>query len=139
MPDATKDFLGSGWKFPPRLDARGQIELVHQEQDVEEAIGIILRTNQGERPMRPEFGSELFKLHFLPNDASTAGLARRYVQEALARWEPRIEVLEVRAGPDPRTDPKYHGRLLINIQYRLRATNSQRNLVFPFYVIPGED
>ena len=135
MADATKDFLGSGWKFPPRLDARGRIELAHQEQDVEEAVRIILLTNKGERPMRPEFGSELSRLQFAPNDGATAGLARRYVQEALARWEPRIEVTEVTAGPD-RADP---ARLNIDIRYLLRATNSERNLVFPFYVIAGED
>lgn len=135
MPDSTKDFLGAGWKFPPVLDARGQVELVHQEQDIEEAIRIILLTNKGERMMRPGFGSELFRLQFAPNDASTAGRARRYVQEALAFWEPRIEVIEVTAGVDERNP----ARLLINIRYQIRATNSERNLVFPFYVIPGEE
>lgn len=135
MADATKDFLGSGWKFPPRLDARGRIELAHQEQDVEEAVRIILLTRKGERPMRPEFGSELPRLQFAPNDGATAGLARRYVQEALARWEPRIEVTEVIAGPD-RADPAC---LNIDIRYLVRATNSERNLVFPFYVIAGEE
>lgn len=135
MTDATKDFLGSGWAFPPRLDSRGQIELVHQEQDIDEAIRMILLTNKGERPMRPEFGSDLFRIQFSPNDAATAGLARRYVTEALSWWEPRIEVRDVRAGPDPRNS----ARLLIEIEYHIPATNSDRNLVFPFYVIPGEE
>lgn len=135
MPDPTRDFLGSGWKFPPRLDAQGRIELIHQEQDIEEAIRIILRTHPGERPLRPEFGTNLHRLQFAPNDASTAGLATRYVEEALTRWEPRIEVARVEAEPDPR-DPS---RLMIDIRYRVRVTNSERNLVFPFYVIPGED
>lgn len=135
MPDATKDFLGSGWKFPPRLDSRGRIELVHQEQDVEEAIRMILMTNKGERPMRPEFGSELFRLQFAPNDAGTAGLAARYVQEALLFWEPRIDDVQVQADPDE----QHPARLMINVRYRIRATNSERNLVFPFYTIPGED
>lgn len=135
MADATKDFLGSGWKFPPRLDGRGRIELAHQEQDVEEAIRIILLTNKGERPMRPEFGSDLLRLQFAPNDGATAGLARRYVEEALGRWEPRIEVMEVNAGPDAGNA----ARLNIDIRYLIRATNSERNLVFPFYVIAGEE
>jgi len=135
MPDPTKDFLGSGWKFPVRLDSRGQIELAHQEQDVEEAIKIILMTQKGERPMRPEFGTELHTLVFAPNDASTAGLARRYVMEGLAMWEPRIDVIHVGARPDE-IDP---ARLMIDIRYKIRATNSDRNLVFPFYVIPGEE
>src|SRR5918912_1215164 len=100
MPDPTKDFLGSGWKFPPRLDSRGRIELVHQEQDVEEAVKLILLTRPGERAMRPEFGSRIHELVFDPNDSATAGLARRYVQEALMRWEPRIQVLNVDTRPD---------------------------------------
>ncbi len=135
MPDPTKDFLGSGWKFPPQLDARGRIELSYQDQDVAEAIKIILMTRKGERPMRPEFGSDLHTLIFAPNDAATAGLAKRYVQEALLRWEPRIDNLEVIARPDE-IEP---ARLMIEVRYRLRALNSERNLVFPFYVIPGEE
>ena len=134
MPDATKDFLGAGWTFPPRLDSHGRIELVQQEKDIEEAIYVILMTNKGERPMRPEFGSELHRLQFASNDATTAGLARRYAQEALMRWEPRIDTINVQAAPD-----MTGSRLIINIRYRVRATNSERNLVFPFYVIPGED
>lgn len=135
MTHPTKDFLGSGWKFPPRLDSRGRIELVHQEQDVEEAIRIILLTRKGERPMRPEFGSDLHKLIFDPNDVGTAGTARRYVLEALARWEPRIKVEAVTAVPNREHD----GRLDIEIKYRVLSTNSSRNLVFPYYVIPGEE
>jgi uncharacterized protein len=135
MLDETKDFLGSGWKFPPRLDARGRIELVHQVQDVEEAIKMIVMTRKGERPMRPEFGCEIHGLMFAPNDAATGGLARRYVTEALMRWEPRIKVVNVDAEPDPENE----GRLVVSIQYRIPALNSERNLVFPFYVIPGED
>ena len=135
MPNHVRDFLGSGWKFPPRLDARGRIELAHQEQDVEEAIQMILMTHVGERPMRPEFGSRLHTLHFQPNDPTTAGLARRYVMEALARWEPRIQVKEVLAAPDPE-EP---AALRIEIKYLIPSVNSERNLVFPYYVIPGEE
>lgn len=135
MPDRTRDFLGSGWKFPPQLDSRGRVALVHQEQDVEEAIQMILRTRKGERPMRPQFGSELHLLAFMPNDAATQGMACRYVREALSWWEPRIELVNVTADADP-NDPAC---MRISVDYRLPATNSERNLVFPFYVIPGEE
>ena len=133
--DQTKNFLGSGWKFPPRLDSRGRIELVHQEQDVEEAVRMILLTRPGERPMRPEFGCRIHELVFDPSNHATAGLAKRYVHEALMRWEPRIQVLDVGAMPD-RRNPE---RLIINVSYKLIATQAKRNLVFPFYVIPGEE
>jgi len=129
------DFLGVGCSFPLRLDNRGQIALASGSADVQEAIRVILLTNKGERVLRPDFGSELFKLEFEPNDAATGGLARRYVQEALAQWEPRIEVMEVFTEPDPEDA----ARLLIEIEYRLRATNSEYNLVFPFYLIPATE
>jgi phage baseplate assembly protein W len=135
MLDNAKDFLGSGWKFPPQLNARGEIDLSHHEIDIEESIRIILLTNKGERMMRPDFGSDLFRLEFEPNDPATGGLARRYVQEALARWEPRIEVAEIDTEPDP-DDPSC---LLIYIDYRIISTNIERNLVFPFYTVPASE
>ncbi|RYG41160.1 phage baseplate protein [bacterium] len=134
MKSATKDFLGSGWRFPPRLDSRGQIELVHEEADIEEAIQMILNTRKGERPMRPGFGCAIHDLVFAPNDPSTVGLARRYVQEALLMWEPRIDQVDVRAVEDRRTPDN---AILLDVRYRIVATNSARNLVFPFYTIPG--
>jgi len=135
MIDETKDFLGSGWNFPPVLDSRGRIAFFHQEQDVEQAINMILRTQKGERPMRPQFGSDLHLLVFMPNDAGTQGLACRYVREALAWWEPLIDVLQVTTD----SDPNDAACMLVNVHYRVPATNSERNLVFPFYVIPGEE
>ena len=96
---------------------------------------MILLTRPGERPMRPEFGCRIHELVFDPNDAATAGLARRYVQESLMRWEPRIKVLEVLTQPDLRNPD----RLLVEVEYKVISTQERRNLVFPFYVIPGEN
>lgn len=84
--------------------------------------------------MRPEFGCSIHDLVFAPNDATTAGLATYYVEEALAMWEPRIRVLDVHALPDPDAPE----RLLIEVHYEVRATYDRRALVFPFYRIPGE-
>src|SRR5918995_5351216 len=128
------DTMGSGWAFPPGVDARGRIALARQERDIEEAIYMILLTPKGQRVMRPEFGCRIHDLLFAPNDATTAGLATYYVEEALVMWEPRIRVLEVDAAPDT-LDP---ARLLIHIRYEILATYDQRSLVFPFYRIPGE-
>jgi len=128
------DFLGAGWAFPVGVDARGRIALARQERDIEEAIRIILLTPKGQRVMRPEFGCQIHDLMFAPNDATTAGLAAYYVEEALAMWEPRIHVTEVTARPDSEN----HARLLIDIAYEVKATHDSRSLVFPFYRIPGE-
>lgn len=128
------DFLGNGWAFPVRVDVRGGIALARQEEDIRQAILMILLTPKGQRVMRPEFGCLIHDLVFAPNDATTAGLAIHYVEDALGMWEPRIRVISVDAGPDP-TDA---ARLLIEIQYEIKATYDRRSLVFPFYRIPGE-
>lgn len=128
------DILGSGWAFPVGIDGRGRIALARRERDIEQAIFIILATPLGQRILRPEFGCRLQELVFAPNDATTAGLAISYVEDALAQWEPRIEVLNVDAAPDPDAEE----RLLIHIDYEVRATHNRRSLVWPFYRIPGE-
>jgi phage baseplate assembly protein W len=129
------DVVGSGWAFPPTVDARGRIALARQERDVEEAIRMILLTPIGQRVMRPEFGCRIHDLIFAPNEATTTGLARYYVEDALGMWEPRIDVTEVLVTPDPLNT----GRLLIEIRYVIKATHDERALVFPFYRIPGEE
>lgn len=128
------DFLGVGWAFPIGLDVRGRFGLARHERDIEQAISMILLTPKGQRVMRPEFGCQIHDLIFAPNDSTTAGLADYYVREALAMWEPRIEVLNVRIM----SDSGDVGRMLIDIQYLIKATHDRRSLVFPFYRIPGE-
>lgn len=134
MNSPSKDFLGTGWAFPVGVDARGRIALVRRERDVEEAMMMILLTPVGQRVMRPDFGCRIHELVFASNDASTEGLAVYYVEEALTRWEPRITLREVTADADP-SNPE---RLLIHIEYEIKASYDRRTLVFPFYRIPGE-
>ena len=128
------DFLGVGWAFPVAVDTRGRVALARGERDIEQSIRMILMTPLGQRIMRPEFGCRIHELAFEPNDGSTAGLAAHYVSQALAFWEPRIRVLEVRTSRDD-DDP---GRMLIDVHYEIKATNDRRSLVYPFYTIPGE-
>jgi uncharacterized protein len=130
-----RDFIGSGWAFPMRVNARGGMELSRAEQDVDESILIILSTPLGQRRMRPNFGCAVHDLAFAPNTPTTHGLIRHYVLEALALWEPRVDVQDVTVYPDP-DEP---ARLLVEIAYTLRATNDRRNLVYPFYIIPSEE
>lgn len=128
------DFLGNGWSFPFRISPSGGIALSRQEFDIDEAIRIILSTAKGERHMRPEFGCGIHDLVFAPNNATTAGLVETYVTEAIGWWEPRVEILRVDAEPDD----DERNMLLIDVHYRVRATNDERNLVYPFYLIRPE-
>ena len=131
----TEEFIGRGWAFPLHTDATGSMALVAHEREIEEAIRIILGTSPGERPMRPEFGCRIHEYVFAPADGATAAAIRGDVKAALRRWEPRIDVDDVSVSFDARDVAV----LYIDIRYVIRRTNDRRNLVFPFYVIPGGD
>ena len=129
------DLIGSGLAFPLRADQRGALSLTHGVEDIEQAIGLILGTAPGERPMRPEFGCAVHEVVFDTIDAAIIGRVQTAVHEALERWEPRIEVIDLDVEPaDGDT-----GKLLVDITYRVRATSRRYNLVYPFYVIPAEE
>ncbi|MCI0489634.1 MAG: GPW/gp25 family protein [Blastocatellia bacterium] len=125
-----KDFLGRGLKFPVGVEATGKIALSEYEQDIREAIRIILLTAKGERVMRPDFGAGLYEFVFEGMSATTLGSVQAAVREALIKWEQRIQLLAV----DVTADTGEIGKLLISIDYRVRATNTKFNLVFPFYL-----
>jgi hypothetical protein len=128
------DIIGVGWRFPPAIDGRGRVALARHVEEIEEAIQIILSTPLGQRVMRPEFGCRIHELVWAPINASTTAAVTHYVEEALGRWEPRIQLLGVRTD----SDPDDGACLLIYISYRVRATHDERALVYPFYTIPGE-
>ena len=94
----TSEFIGSGWGFPVRVDATGGIRLVSRETEIEESIRLILSTAYGERPMRPDFGCGIHDHVFDPADGRTASRMELAVRESLRRWEPRVDVLDVKVG-----------------------------------------
>lgn len=126
----SRDFLGKGWKFPVQVDGSGRIALSEFEDDIREAVRIILLTARGERVMRPDFGTGLHNFVFETMSVTNIGTIQAAVQNALIQWEPRIELLSVSVE----ADQGEVGKLLINIDYEVRATNTRFNLVFPFYV-----
>jgi uncharacterized protein len=130
----TYDFVGAGWAFPLGVDARGGIALARRDQEIEQAIRLILATYPGERPMRPEFGSRLRDFVFRSATVDTAAELANEVENALLRWEPRVIVEAVNVT----IDPEERNRLYIDVFYSVKGTNDRRNLVFPFYTIPDD-
>lgn len=131
-----------GWRFLlPDLDApaedagfeissRGGVATVTDDAAIRQGVLMLLSTLPGERVMRPEYGCELQRLVFAPNDDTTAGLAIHYVRQALERWEPRIEILRL----DAERPPGEPGRLDIVLEYRALASLSQGRLSLPLYL-----
>ncbi len=131
----TVDYTGVGFAFPLRYDSQGGHAMIGGTDIIEQSIRIILSTAPGERVMRPDFGCAVWDLVFAPVNTATLMQMADAVNEALLRWEPRIEVTSVTPEPDPADS----SRVLIGIEYQIAATNDSRNLVFPFYVIPTEE
>jgi phage baseplate assembly protein W len=129
----TKEFLGIGWKFPVMVNGDAKIAMSTYEQDIREAIWIILGTAKGERAMRPDFGCGVHEMVFAPINKATVTLVEDSVREALTLWEPRIELIKVEAL----TDQADVGMLQVSIDYKVRVTNNRFNLVFPFYLKEG--
>ena len=152
-PFVDKAFLGVGWSFPIATDDTGAIALSAYEEDIRQAVLIILETAEGERVMRPDFGAGLRALMFEPLNTTTIALAKHRVERALITWEPRIDQLEIDVTPGGTGFPPSKGKgsapraatstpsggtwLDIEIGYRIRATNTFYNLVYPFYLQEG--
>src|SRR5262245_22631914 len=132
---ANKIFLGRGWRFPVDVDRTGSVSTSQYEESIRDAIHIVIGTAPGERIMRPSFGCQIHDLIFAPNNPNTCGLAAHYCEEALNKWEPRITKVKAKARPAPGEPNK----ILIDIEYVIRANTTSRNLVYPFYLRKAEE
>lgn len=130
----SKELLGRGWSFPVAIDqASGQIAMSEYEQDIKESLRIIIETAPGERLMRPDFGCGIHELVFSTISQNTLGLFESRVREAITKWEPRVDIIQL----DISTRDAFNGKLEIQLTYRVRQTNNEFNLVFPFYLTEG--
>lgn len=129
----NKKFLGIGWKFPVDVDSKGLILSSEYEQNIQESIRIILETAKGERVMRPDFGCGIHHFAFEIINASTIGQMKQTISDALEKWEPRIELINIKVNVD-NIDA---GKLLFNLEYNVSRTNNKFNMVYPFYLTEG--
>ncbi|MCR5097936.1 MAG: GPW/gp25 family protein [Lachnospiraceae bacterium] len=127
---ADKDFLGVGMKFPPQINkATGRFMTVSAEESVRQSLYLILMTHLSERPMRPDFGSELMSYTFMDVNAGSIGWITRTIREQIALQEPRVSDVDINTDVTSGS-----GMVLFDIRYRITDTNTLDNLVFPFYL-----
>jgi phage baseplate assembly protein W len=108
--------------------------MVDDHDSVRQAVLLLLSTIPGERVMRPEYGCQLHRLVFSPNDETTAGLAIHYVRQALDLWEPRIEILHL----DAERNAENPEQLTISLEYQVRATQQTDITTFSINLSGGE-
>jgi phage baseplate assembly protein W len=130
------EYLGRGWSFPPTFNrARPGVEMLEDEADIASSLEILLSTALGERTMLPQYGCNLDELVFESLDTRMKTLMADKVDTAILYFEPRIEVENVRLDDSLGLE----GVILIEVVYRVKATNSRFNFVFPFYKLEGTD
>lgn len=131
--ESNKGFLGRGWSFPPHFSKSLKgVKMVSDEEDIAESLRIIFSTNIGERFTHPDFGTDFSYFQFKSIDLSNLTLMKEWIEDAIVLFEPRVDLISVDIDTD-----YTEGRLLINILYEIKATNSRYNLVFPFYINEG--
>lgn len=132
----NKTFLGIGWKFPPTFDKKsGSVMLVSEEEDIKESLKILLSTKPGERIMLPEYGCNLHRMIFDAINSSMITEIKGMIREAVLYFEPRILLHDV----EVKQDTEQEGLLLINLHYTVRKTNKRSNMVYPYYIIEGNE
>lgn len=129
-----KTFLGIGWKFPPTFDKQTKsIEMISEENDIKESLLILLSTRPGERVMRPEYGCDTKTLMFNTINTTNLNFLASVIEKAIKFYEPRILLDNI----DISTKDILDGKLMIDIQYTVRTTNSRNNVVYPYYILEG--
>jgi len=134
--DINESFLGTGWSFPPSFNKpAGIVRMSSDEQDIEESLKILLSTRQGERVMVPGYGCSLEELIFESINLTLTTKVSELIRVAILYYEPRIDVESVEIEQNLSAE----GRMDIILDYRVRTTNSRRNMVYPFYRLEGND
>ena len=134
--EGYNSFLGTGWTFPPEFDkGTKRVKMLSDEDDIKSSLEVLLSTRLGERIMVPDYGCNLDELMFKPLNLTLKTYVIDLIKTAILYYEPRIDVNKILIDPTNELE----GELLINIEYTVRATNSRKNMVFPFYKTEGSE
>ena len=132
----NKEFLGRGWSFPPRFDRiHAQVQMYEHETDIKSSLEILLTTAMGERIMLPQYGCNMDELVFESLDTRIKTLMKDKIENAILYHEPRIELEKIELFDDNELE----GIIMIEVNYKVKSTNSRFNFVFPFYKLQGTD
>jgi len=133
---SNKEFLGRGWTFPPQFNrAESRVEMTQGYEDIEKSLEVLLGTRKGERVLLPDYGCNLDEMVFEAFNESVKTYLADMVKSAILYHEPRIEPLQITIDDSYITE----GRLMIEIEFLVRATNSRFNKVYPFYLEEGTE
>ena len=128
---SDQDIMGTGWSFPVSFKslAAGP-RMTSSEELIEQSISLTLNTLLGERAIHNKFGSRLSNFNFDSVDVAVLADLKEEIANAVLLNEPRVNLKEINFD----NSDVYNGLLKIELEYKVRLTNSLWNMVFPYYL-----
>ena len=83
-----------------RHPVTGDIAKLSNVEAVKRSVRNLVNTNKGERPFHPEIGSDIRRTLFEPISPAVAKVLERHVQDVIQNFEPRAELISVKASDD---------------------------------------
>jgi len=132
-PDALSAarLLGVNLKFPLQKDASGNLALSYGAELIRESLEMLILTDPMERPYRVRggirYGTRLRRLQF-ESFGQARAIAIEDIRQAVAVWEPRVELLDVIVSDEvgEGSSTSGTGRLMkVKLQYRIRSNGQQ--------------
>lgn len=110
------DKIGKGWSFPPHFDNDGgRVIMTTDEAEIQGSLYVLFSTRLEERLFRPDFGCSLDDYQFKSLDTATIIRLRRMIDQAVRKYEPRIEVRDIMVGGAGSID----GKLTVSLTYSI--------------------
>lgn len=132
MEPKVTSFLGRGWSFPPTFRKESaSVDMLEDAADIASSMEILLSTAIGERIMEPKYGCNMRELLFEPLNNTMQNYLKSMIRQAILLYEPRIKLNEVQLDMAAVTE----GKVVINVDYTIIATNSRQNRVYPFFFV----
>lgn len=125
-----KSLIGSGMQFPFIPNNRNGVTSNDLVKRINQSLFIIFETPRGSRLMLPEFGSNINRYKFEPNDSILYDKLREEMLNDIRRWEPRIIVDNIEFYADHNTVD--NNTLYIQINYTVINSETKGNFVYPY-------
>jgi hypothetical protein len=120
--------LGKGLIFPIIIDSNGKPSVGVGTTLIKSSLQTILSWPKNTRFFLPSFGSNLYALLEEPNDLVVDRLIQKFIQDAVAQWETRIQLLALKITRNS-INP---GNLVVTLKYRILENNIVDEFVYPF-------
>jgi phage baseplate assembly protein W len=132
----TTSILGTGWSFPPEFaPAAGGVLMTSDEDDIHASLRILFGTALGERFLRPRYGLDMHEILFEPMSTTLKTYLEDRIRTTVLIYEPRIDPVRLELD----TTEQNEGRVILILDYVVRATNTRFNLVYPFYATDSSE